>query len=455
MPRPQRMRRQSPRLEALPYKAKNTARRRRRLSGGTSLSDDALAVVFSKLPGAADVVRCAATYAQWGRVVATHAATISRLVPPPLGRFLPQVAAGVFHLQRDGPTARTRSTPGAPQPCFLPLASGRRLLGCQAPTFVGSLFFNVDAAVFDYSRPVACRNGRLVLELHGGGGGDSLTLCVCSPVTGDAVVLPPMGDRPANYACALLTGEDDLHQRRGAEFFRLLLVYNRPGGLTALRCYSSDIGGWGAEARSPVKVSSRELRHTGPAVVLHGAAFWPLDHGALAVAVRPNNPNADDPPAPERQQTGGFDVHLLPYDCPHDWTTQKRLGISPDNRLFLVYIGTYWHGPLLAKISYFNIPRDDIGRGKKESSSDEVGVPMRQMEVEWRDFKLLKLRWVGEKSGLVLFTIASGRHSGTHGLNLREGTVEKLADEGHSWGNLIGFEVDWATYLASLPHTQN
>ncbi|KAJ1271523.1 hypothetical protein BS78_06G133800 [Paspalum vaginatum] len=439
------MRRQSPRAEALPYKIKNTVRR---LNGGTSLSDDALAAVFSNLPGTADVVRCAATCARWGCVVATRAATISQLVPPPLGRFLPQVAVGVFHLQRDGPTARTRSTPGAPQPCFFPLASGRRLLGCQASTFVGSLF-NIDGAVLDYSRPVACRNGRLVLELHGGGG-DGLTLCVCSPVTGDAVVLPPMRDRPADYTCALLTG-DDLRPRRRTEFFRLLLVYNRPGGLTALRCYSSDIGGWGAEARSPVNVSSRELRHTGPAVVLHGAAFWPLDHGALAV--RPN-PNADGPAPAPGQQTG-LDVHLLPYDCPHDWTTQKRLGISPDNRLFLVYIGCYWHGPLVAKISYFNIPRDDIHKGKKESSSDEVAVPMHQMKVEWRDFKFLKLRWVGEKSGLILFTIGSGRHSGTHGLNLREGTVEKLADEGHSWGNLLGFEVDWATYLASMPHAQN
>ncbi|KAJ1285193.1 hypothetical protein BS78_03G261400 [Paspalum vaginatum] len=388
MPRPQRTRCQSLRPDALPYK--KTARRR---LNGTSLPDDALSVIFSKLLDAAHVVRCAATCARWGRVVATSAATISRPLPP-LGRFLPQLAVGVFHLQRDGPTARTRSAPGAPQPCFLPMASGRRLLDCQASTSMGSLFTGTDGAVFDYSCPVASRNGRLVLEFHG----DGLTFCVCNPMTGHVVVLPPCfssvsggkdDSRPANYNCALLTG-DDLHPRRCTKFFRLLLVYNRRPGFTALRCYSSDTGRWGAEARSPVDVSSRELRHMGHAVVLHGAAFWPLDQGALGCVFT----------------------------------------------------------PMIRSNS------DDIQNGKKESSFDEKRVPMHQMKMTWRDFTLLKIRWVGEKSGLILFTIGSGRHSGTHGLNLWDGTVEKLADEGHSWGNLVGFEMDWEAYLTSMARNQ-
>ncbi|RLN08483.1 hypothetical protein C2845_PM11G27330 [Panicum miliaceum] len=48
---------------------------------GTSLPDDALAGVFARLPHTADVVRCAATCALWGRVVATSAAVISRSLP--------------------------------------------------------------------------------------------------------------------------------------------------------------------------------------------------------------------------------------------------------------------------------------------------------------------------------------------------------------------------------------
>jgi hypothetical protein len=30
--------------------------------------------------------------------------------------------------------------------------------------------------------------------------------------------------------------------------------------------------------------------------------------------------------------------------------------------------------------------------------------------------------------------------------------VEKLADEGHSWGDIVGFEMDWAAYLSSMAH---
>ncbi|KAJ1281962.1 hypothetical protein BS78_03G013300 [Paspalum vaginatum] len=450
MPRPQRSRQgQSPHLDALPYRKKTACTRRRRrshlLDDGTaaSLSDDALAVIFGKLPDTAGVVRCAATCARWGHVVATSAADISRALPP-LGRFLPQLAVGVFHLQRDGPTPRTRTTPGAPQPRFLAMPSGRRLLlgrrqGTSADDVLplGSLFSsNCDAAdaIFDYSSPIASRNGRLVLELRRDSRADSLIrLCVCSPMAGDVVVLPPVSissssssgsgkKRVTNYRCALLTG-DDLHPRRCAKLFWLLLVYKNDDGqrsFTALRCYSSSAGRWGAESKSAVDVSSRELLHMhNAAVVLRGVAFWPLDHGALG----------------------------------------KRLGVSPDNRLFLMYIGCQGWSPacvrLIAMISYLDIPEAQGGGGdiqKEESRSSNV--PMHQMKMEWRDFKLLRLRWVGEKSGLVVFTIGSGQHTGTHVLNLRERTVEKLADDGHSWGNLVGFEMDMAAYLASLTHGQ-
>ncbi|RLM79598.1 hypothetical protein C2845_PM12G25810 [Panicum miliaceum] len=210
------------------------------------------------------------------------------------------------------------------------MASGRRLLGCETiPASIGSFFDALDGAVFDYSRPVASRNGRLVLELWRETRADDVTLCVCSPMTGDAVVLPPLSgeDKPTDYGCALLTG-DDLHPnnpRRGTKSFRLLLVYNnRRRGFTALRCYCSDTGRWGAEARSAVSVSDGELRHIGGAAVLRGVAFWPLDHGALGVRL-----DADDR---EEQAMG---VHLLPYDCPHDWLKTRLPGVSPDNRLFL------------------------------------------------------------------------------------------------------------------------
>ncbi|TVU22918.1 hypothetical protein EJB05_32639, partial [Eragrostis curvula] len=428
-----------------------------------TLPDDALAAIFARLPDTADVVRCAATCTRWRRAVATRAATLSHSLPPP-GRFLPQLAVGLFHLEKHGPTARTRTAPGAPQPRFLAMASGRRLLGCQR-TSMGSLFRGVDgAAVFDFSLPVASRNGRLVLELHPERRADGgVTLCVCNPMTGDLVVLPVLEgvDKPADYGCALLAGDDLRPQRCTTNFFLLLLVYNNHRhGFTALRCFSSDTGRWGAEARSPFPASATELRHIGPAAVLHGAAFWPLDHGALGV-----RPAADDP-----TDLQAAVVHLLPYGAAHYWPEKRLLGVSPDNRLFFIYFGIL-SGPftLMAKITYFDIRGGDIRTGRKLSYYDVHGADgnridgqegssfeemiriVPQMKMTSRDMTL-KLRWVGEKSGMVLFTMGeSSGHSGTFALSLREGTVEKLAHgEGHEWGSFIGFEMDWATYLATI-----
>ncbi|KAG0532469.1 hypothetical protein BDA96_04G109600 [Sorghum bicolor] len=216
----------------------------------------------------ATVVRCAATCRRWAGVIARDAPTISRtlLQQPPLGRrLLPDLAIGFFHQENDGPTARTRKrTASTAEPSFVPTASGRRRFGLQQ-CFLSTL-----------SRPVASRNGRLVVELRREAYGDGLKLCVCNLTTGDTAVLPPLSgeDTPTGYyACALLTGEDLLEvghpcaRRRPPGFFRLLVVYNRRG-FTALRCYSSDTGCWGRQARKPGgTIASATLRRLGPAVV--------------------------------------------------------------------------------------------------------------------------------------------------------------------------------------------
>ncbi|KAL6850114.1 hypothetical protein ACP4OV_020741 [Aristida adscensionis] len=452
MPQPQRRRRHRHRpAAAMPY-AKSRSQRQRQPQrsandGAPPLPDDALAGVFARLPCAADVVRCAAACALWRRVVATRTAPLPRSLPP-AGRFLPQLAVGAFHQESDCLAGRRRNAALGPQPRFVATAAGSRLLG-SPPSCLGELLrrarAGMDGGLFDHSRPVASRSGRLVLELQRESRGGGVTLCVCNPLTGHAAVLPLLSgeDKPTDYGCALLTG-DDLLPRRGASFFLLLLVYNRRR-FTALRCYSSDTGRWGPETRSAVEVSSAELRHIGPAVVRRGVAFWPLDNGALGV-----RPAAD----PEQ----AMEVHLLPYGVPHYWPEKRLLGISPDGRLFFVYFAILAvYNILIAKISYFDIRGDDIGSGRKESSSNEEGIKMPEMTMATRDCTL-KLRWAGEKSGMLLFTMGeSSGHNGTFVLDLGERTVEKLAvGEGDSWRNLFGFEMDWAAYLASFaPSEEN
>ncbi|KAK3152865.1 hypothetical protein QOZ80_2BG0164560 [Eleusine coracana subsp. coracana] len=452
MPRP---RRHAARSASSPYKKKiQRVISPAAVGGDTGLPDDVLADIFSRLPHTADVVRCAATCSLWARAVAARAADLSRALPP-MGRFVPELAVGLFHQEQDGPTPRTRRrsrTGAARPPCFLPLASGfGRRTGSLLALDGGS-----GDEVLNCSRPVASRNGRLVLELRRASRADGLAFCVCNPITGDAAVLPELtGDeRPTDYGCALLTGDDLDHPRRCNTkfFFRLLLIYNRPRFTTVLRCYSSDTGRWETEVTSSVKVSTWELHHMGPSVVRRGVAFWPLDHGALGVRLGDHD-----------QLDRAADVHLLPYNVPSHRCPEKRLlGVSPDDgRLFFLHLSIRMGlNVLSAKISYFDIPGDDdISAGRKESSSFEQAVMMHQMKIEWWDnIDSVKLRWVGEKSGVVLFTMGQGStHDGTFALSLRDGTVEKVAaGEGDSWRNMLGFEMDGAMYLASLlPRGEN
>ncbi|GJN06476.1 hypothetical protein PR202_ga24205 [Eleusine coracana subsp. coracana] len=132
------------------------------------------------------------------------------------------------------------------------------------------------------------------------------------------------------------------------------------------------------------------------------------------------------------------------------WTT--------GNRLFFVYFGLVaGDNILIAKISYFDIRGDDIKTGRKEWSTFEEGIFMPQMKMTGLD-STFKLRWIGEKSGVVIFTMmgGGGRHTDTFALNMRDGTVEMLAEadgEGHAWGNVLGFEMDWTADLASVIHS--
>ncbi|XP_052134919.1 uncharacterized protein LOC127753475 [Oryza glaberrima] len=235
--------------------------------GGASLTDDVLAAIFTRLPNAADVVRCAATCRRWASVVAKEADALSRALPP-----LPGLALGLFNQDRQDTAGaattntrkRKRRSTGlecSAPPCFVPTASGARLLGFNLPSTT-ALRSGLQAGgqhghgVLDlsHSRPIASRNGRLVLELQSEGHVDrSLRLCVCNPMMEDVAVLPTLlgNDRPKIYACTLLTGADlDLDRPRHAssDFFRVLIIYNRDR-FTAFRSYSSDTCSWSMETK--------------------------------------------------------------------------------------------------------------------------------------------------------------------------------------------------------------
>ncbi|KAG0528758.1 hypothetical protein BDA96_05G040100 [Sorghum bicolor] len=430
------------------------------VSGGappsaTTLPDDVLFGIFSRVSCLADAARCAATCRRWGRVVAARAAPISRaLPPPPGGGFLPQLFIGVLlqHQEKNDDVLRRRRRAsaggGATQLRFVPtaaFASRSRLLGDEGQ----------GVAPFDDARPVASRNGRVVLQFGRKERADGLTLCVWNPMTGDVAMVPTLSGKEFpgddDYACAILTGDDHLCCSPGS--FRLLLAYGRRG-FTALRSFSSDTGSWGPECKKPgAKLSGHLLRHQlGPAVVLHGVAYWPMHRAALGVRLGSTAAEA------------AMDVCSVPYRYSFE-LDEHVLGVSADGRrLNFVDIGIMGHlGKPIVNLSTSWLEDAVAVGGDKTTTtttttnsgdpSDDEQIPMPQIKVARTT--PIKPWWFGEKSGTLVFTVEeeTSRTSAVFALNVATRSLEKLADgvSNHTCcRRLFGYEMDRAALLASV-----
>lgn len=409
------------------------------------LFDAIFSLVFSDV---GDVARCAAVCRRWGRIVAARETAILRALPPP-DRLLPHLALGFFHCgQRDLSSTRRRQPSAEAQtdPCFIPTPAASVLLGSPFPGLPeASDATATSGGLFQYARPVASRGGRVVFELRSKTRADGVVLSVCNPMTGDVAIVPPLAgdDFPGHdYACAVLTADDLDHDAQpGPSFFSLVLVYNRRS-FTALRCYTSDDagGGWGPEFRKPgAQISGHELHRLGPAVVLRGVVYWPIVvAAALAVRVRLDGGAA----------AAVMDVHVMPYtirDSLPDW---RLLGTTPDGMLSYVSAGVT--GDELS----FHVETLDVsataGAGWKQC---EAAIDLSQLTVPAPEELELKMRWLGEKSGTLFFTIGEGcSTSGAFALNLATRSVDKLADgvECNSWRSFYGYEMDTTALLASI-----
>ncbi|CAL5008302.1 unnamed protein product [Urochloa decumbens] len=442
---------------------------------GLPLDDESLRLAFSSLSAAttADLVRCAArrkrvgTYSKlskifikpvitkkhdyrvsrfflaeknfpaamcrrWRRLISADAAFICGRAPPrtddPLIRSL---ALGFFH-------SRTGT---AVPPQFVPLsAAGARL----QPSFAGILK--------EASRVVASRNGRLVLDLRRHASSTrirtttAVRLAVCNPViAGSAEVLPPLRgkDSPNGpYACTVITASDnDDRLRHGS--YRVVLLYNRRS-FTAVRCYSSDAGSWGPEAVVTGARVGRKQLAGGPhaAVVRGGVVFWPR----LAVALRLDS-LLQLPPAAAAvfaaRKKG--ETPAAPYTVDgllsEKVKADRLLGVMPNGRMLRVEadsetIRAYWGG--------------------------DVSLAGERLEWKWTMKQALmrvhavRLRWLCEKSGLVIFTARNGFDPDTHiytvDVETRQFWRVATADSGEPTlvGEICGYEMDRATLLASL-----
>ncbi|CAM0953979.1 unnamed protein product [Alopecurus aequalis] len=406
-------------------------------TNGTRLPDNALSAVFARCANAKELVRCASTCRRWGRVVAEDAAALSRSHPvtSPSSRLL----LGFFHHEDGAAIARKRTRTAAAgisaQPCFVPVPSGIRFLGTRSPSLAEAFDGVVGHGFFEHSRAVASRNGRLVLELRHQGRAAGLELCVCNPITGDMTLLPPLSgtDMPGSYASALLAGEEDLNIP--PTFFRLLIVYNRRG-FTALRAFSSDTGRWSPEARrSGPKITVKKLLELGQGVVLRGVAYWPLLFTALAVRI--DMPEPRELPMPR---------HGLPG---YREQGGRLLGVSHGGRLCCVLAGTA--ARKLAMVAYYFDP--SAGECGEWEWKPGTHMMRPQKDIKVMRYHAINLRWLYERSGVILFTLGEGSsHQGTFAFDIESSKINELIHGVHceEWKNFVGYEMDPAAYLASV-----
>ncbi|PUZ44529.1 hypothetical protein GQ55_8G109100 [Panicum hallii var. hallii] len=422
--------------------------------GGAALlvPDDALSPVFARLSTAADVVRCAATCRRWSCLVAKDADVLSRAVPP-----LPCLTLGFLHQEHAGAIARRRRTSSfdAAQPRFTPTAAAARLIGLRGPSWT-ALADAVLAAgdrrgLFEHARPVAGRNGWLVLELRQERYTDGVKLCVCNPTRGSVALLPPLAgaDNPGDYACALYTGHDLDPLQPLSAFFRLLLVYNRRG-FTALCSYSSD-SRWSRETTRSggPKIASHRLRQLGQSIVVGGVAYWHLRRTAFAVQLDTLKP------AEVRMPRSG-----IPADPHPGWAADGKLmfidaalGADIDSALGADYNNAAvcsHHLTVATRAVFCPSSGDDGCSGEWERTKG--CIRLKQLEVRYqgsREEKVLpvaeskiNLRWFCDKSGNLLFTLGEGTaNPGAYVPDMATQHVEKVADDidCYSWENFVGY----------------
>ncbi|KAL6646194.1 hypothetical protein ACP70R_017802 [Stipagrostis hirtigluma subsp. patula] len=431
--------------------AGSTSSKRRKLTPRVEddcfpLDDEALLRVFAASLDTADLVRCAATCRRWHRLVTREAGFICGLNPPPPpsdGHLVRALAAGFFHHGHDD------DEPGAP-PRFLPFRSFHQP---RAAVFDDPLFTN--------SRTIASLNGRLVLELRRPSRAAALRLVVCNPMSGDVSVLPTLSgkNKPGNYACALLTADDDVRdaavdppRATGPASFRMVLIYKRRGFM-ACRSYSSDASAWGPECKvTGAKISSRRLGEMDAGgVAVRGAVYWLSDN--LVFGLRVDTLRATLESLPRKARACMQYCLCLSVPAP-----KRRLAVSPDGRLCAVQVGRRDDDRFAINV----LRRDD-----RKARRRWAWVKAHDVDLEpWLppagdEGRRACLRAVCEKSGVVFFATGADKYGQLPDLALYAVDLEtkevrlvpappgRCCVRRSSW-SFHAYEMDRVAYLTSL-----
>lgn len=256
-----------------------------RVDAAGELLDDLLLLVFERLPGVQDLLRCAATCKQWLCLI-TDPVFLRRIGLWPETAPYPSVLVGIFFQNVVAPRAiqPLRRIPDSP-PQFLSLQAGGAHLNFDS--FVAN-----DDGLFNFARPLASRRGFLLVGIMLPTPADhqrreKLHLAVCRPLIdkrGRHLLPPPPflvnhgfmnGHRLTGYA--LLTDEDhraidDLDQQRRSSF-QVVLTYTGANRVMYAYKYSSATDSWS----TPIQCHQvSHLVRCGPyaGVVTCGTVHW-------------------------------------------------------------------------------------------------------------------------------------------------------------------------------------
>uniref|UniRef100_A0A0D9XIS0 F-box domain-containing protein n=1 Tax=Leersia perrieri TaxID=77586 RepID=A0A0D9XIS0_9ORYZ len=400
-------------------------------TNGLPLNDDILLRIFAVFLSMSDLVRCAATCSQWRHLVSRNAAYICRSMPR-LDSFVRNLAMGFFYQKQEKEDG-----------------------SCEAPFNVMlfmrfrqvSMGWFLSEERFRSAHLVACRKGRLILELRRASLAAVLSLVVCNPMTREVLFLPPLSgkDRVGGYACVLLNADDSPCSSSG---FCVLIVYNRRGSLVC-RSYSSDTKNWGPEdSTTGAKVSSKCLHKMKAATMVQNVVFWQVERLLFGLCLDTLKAKLKDLSFP--WYTDKYFFHCKENHLLAAWP-DGMLGVVSVMVDSLVYVST-----CMIFVMFLNVGGDKLWNG--------WGSEENMISIDIQPFlpygtTLVHLHGVCEQSGLIFFAACSNWFGNItwrmYMLDLQRKVVQLLDVDNHCRGpenckRFFPYEMDRATYLMSL-----
>ncbi|TKW17441.1 hypothetical protein SEVIR_5G366632v4 [Setaria viridis] len=144
-----------------------------------------------------------------------------------------------------------------------------------------------------------------------------------------------------------------------------------------------------------------------------------------------------------------MDVCSVPYALKNCKLDKHVLGVSPDGRLRFVATGFVARRLLVISSLISQLQ----GSVHYDSTAGDIRIAVPQIEVTRTNWNTIKLRWFGEKTGTLIFTVGETVSTcSIFALNLASRSLEKLPHgvSYHACRNLCGYEMDRAALLAWL-----